>query len=55
MIAKTPKRDILVVQGDWNAKVDPDAYQHWAGTVERFGIGETSDRGWGLIEFAKNH
>ena len=25
--AKTPKKDILVVQGDWNAKVGPDTYQ----------------------------
>ena len=26
--AKTPKKDILVVQDDWNAKVGPNAYQH---------------------------
>ena len=43
IIAKTPKKDILVVQGDWNAKVSPGAYQHWAGTVGRFGIRETND------------
>ena len=55
IIAKTPKKDILVVPGDWNAKVGPDAHQHWAGTVGRFGIGETNDRGWRLIEFAKSH
>ena len=23
------KKDILVVQGDWNAKVGEDAYQNW--------------------------
>ena len=46
----TPKTDymhikhILVVQDDWNAKVGPDAYLHWAGTVGRFGIGETNGR-----------
>ena len=28
IIAETPKNDILVVQGDWNAKVGPDAHQH---------------------------
>ena len=33
IIAKTPKKHILVVQGDWYARVGPDAYQHWAGTV----------------------
>ena len=50
IIAKTPKKDILVVQGDWNAKVGPDAYQHWAGTAGRFGIGT-----WRLPEFAESH
>ena len=47
--------DILVFQGDWNANIDHDAYQHRAGTVERFGTGDTNDRGWGLREFTKNH
>ena len=28
VITKTPKKDILVVQCDWNAKVGPDAYKH---------------------------
>ena len=46
--AKTPKKDIFVVQGDWNAEVGPDAYQHWVWTVGRFGIGKTNDRGWRL-------
>ena len=53
--AKTPKKDLLVVQGDWNAEVGPDAYQHWAGTVGRFVIGRTNDRGWRLRELAKSH
>ena len=44
IIAKTPKKDTLVVHGDWIAKIGPDAYQHWAETVGRFGIGETNDR-----------
>ena len=39
ILAKTPRKGILVVQADWNAKAGPDAYQHWAGTVGRFGIG----------------
>ena len=55
IIAKTPKKDILLVQGNWNAKVDTNAYQHYAGTEGRFGIGETNDRGWRLREFAKSH
>ena len=55
VIAKAPKKDILVVQCDWNAKVGRHAYQHWAGTVGRFGIGQTNDRGWKLSEFADSH
>ena len=47
--------DIPVVQSDWNAKVDPYAYQHWAGTVRRFCIGKTNERGWRVLEFAKSH
>ena len=54
-IAKVPKKDILIVQGDWNAKVGPDAYQNWAGTAGRFGLGETNDRGLRLLEFARSH
>lgn len=54
-IKKIPKKDILVIQGDWNAKVGPDAYNQWAGTVGRFGAGETNDRGLRLLEFASRH
>ena len=48
-------KDVLVVQGDRNAKVGHDAYHHWEGTVGRFGIGEINDRGWRLLEFTKSH
>ena len=41
--------------GDWNAKVGPDAYQQWPGTVGKFGWGETNDRGMRLLEFAQSH
>ena len=54
-IMEVPKKDILIIQGDWNAKVGPDAYENWAGTVGRFGIGETSDRGLRLLDFARSH
>ena len=54
-ISKTPKKDIIIVQGDWNAQVGPDAHQQWAGTVGRFCIGETNDRGMRQLEFASSH
>ena len=31
VIDQTPKKDILVVQGDWNAKVGKDAFGNWQG------------------------
>ena len=54
IIKKTPKKDLLVITGDWNAKVGPHAHNQWAGTVGRFGLGETNDRGLRLLEFASS-
>ena len=28
IIAKVPMKDLLIIQGDWNAKVGTDAYQN---------------------------
>ena len=53
-VQKVPKKDILIVQGDFNAKIGPDAYDEWAGTVGRYGTGETNDRGLRLLEFASS-
>ena len=50
IIAKTPEKDIFVVQGVWNAKVGPDAYPYWDGTKGRFGVGEINDREWRFLE-----
>ena len=55
IIAQTPKKHMLAIQGDWNAKVCAHTYQHWAGTVGKSGIGEANDRGWRLLEFAKRY
>ena len=32
-IQKTSKKDILIVQGDWNSKIGTDCYDDWKGTV----------------------
>ena len=36
-IDQTPKKDILVVQGDWNAKVGKDAQADWGEVCGRVG------------------
>ena len=52
---KIPKKDIVIVQGDWNAKIGTDAYTIWKGTVGKFGTGVTNERGERLLEFAKRY
>ena len=54
-IQKAPKKDLLIIQGDFNAKIGEDAYENWAGTVGRYGTGKTNDRGLRLLEFASSH
>ena len=49
---QSPKKDILVVSGDWNAKVGEDAFKNWKGTCERYSNPETNERGLRLLEFA---
>ena len=44
--------DILVVQGDWNAKVGKDAYENWQGICGSFCTDDTNERGLRLLEFA---
>ena len=51
LVDQTPKQDILVVQGDWNAKVE-DAQEDWGEACGPFCNPETNDRGLSLLEFA---
>ena len=52
VIDRTPKKDILVVQGDWNAKVGKDACGNWQGICGPFCNDVTNERGLRLLEFA---
>ena len=54
-LKKVPKKDLIIIQGDFNAKIGPDAYEVWPCTVGRNGVGETNDRGLRLLEFASSH
>ena len=44
VIDQTPKKDILVVQGDWNAKVGKDVCENWQGICGPFCSDKTNDR-----------
>lgn len=52
-VANVAKKDIRIIQGDWNAKIGTDAQKDWTGTVGKFGVGVTNERGLRLLEFAK--
>ena len=52
VIDEVPKGDILIVQGDWNAKVGEDAQTHWPGTSGPSCNPRTNERGLRLLEFA---
>lgn len=53
VLDQTPKKDIIIVQGHWNAKVGEDAYPNWKDTCGPYGNSETNDRGLRLLEFAR--
>ena len=44
----TPKRDVLFIIGDWNAKVGS---QETPGVTGKFGLGMQNEAGQSLIEF----
>ena len=52
VLDKTPKKDILVVQGDWNAKIGEEAFKDWKGTCGHHCNSKSNDRGRRLLEFA---
>ena len=47
---KTPKRDMLLVLRDFNARVGNDV-DAWRGTIGRFGPGELNENGVKLLDF----
>ena len=49
---QTPKKDILVVQGDWNDKFGKDAQADWGNVCGHYCNVETYERGLRLLGFA---
>ncbi|KAI4585613.1 hypothetical protein MJG53_005847 [Ovis ammon polii x Ovis aries] len=52
LLELTPKKDVLLLIGDWNEKV---GNQETPGVTGKFGIGEWNEAGQRLIEFCQEH
>ena len=50
-IAKADKKDIIIITGDWNAKIGSDNTD-WKYVMGRYGYGDRNERGERLLEFA---
>ena len=48
----TPKKDVLFIIGDWNAKVGS---QETSGVTGKFGLGMWNEAGQSLIEFCQQN
>ena len=48
LIELTPKKDVLFIRGDWNAKIGS---QEIPGLTGKFGLGVQNEAGQRLIEF----
>ena len=53
-MATVYKKDILIIQGDWNVRVG-DVNKDWSNVVGKFALGKTNPRGIRLLEFAIKH
>jgi endonuclease/exonuclease/phosphatase family metal-dependent hydrolase len=53
-LAKSPKKDIVILAGDWNAKVGSDNTD-WKLVMGKYGFGDRNERGEHLLEFATAH
>ena len=52
LLELTPKRDVLLIIGDWNAKVGS---QETPGVTGKFGLGVRNEAGKRLIEFCQEN
>ena len=50
LLELTPKKDVLFIKGDWNAKV---GCQETPGVTGKFGLGMRNEVGQRLIEFCQ--
>jgi hypothetical protein len=53
-LSKTDKKDIIILTGDWNAKIGCDNTD-WKSVMGKYGYGDRNERGERLLEFATVH
>ena len=53
-MTETNKKDILIIQGDWNSIVG-NSNKEWNNAVGKFALGKTNSRDIRLLEFATKH
>ncbi|CAF4177383.1 unnamed protein product [Rotaria magnacalcarata] len=53
-LSRTSKKDLIIITGDWNAKVGSDN-TNWENTMGKYGYGDRNERGERLLEFAALH
>ena len=52
LLELTPKKDVLFITGDWNAKVGS---QETAGVIDKFGLGVQNEAMERLVEFCQEN
>ena len=52
LVELTPKKDVLFIKGDWNAKVGS---QETPGVTGKFGLGVQNEAGQRLIDFCQEN
>ena len=52
LLELTPKKDVLFITGDWNAKVES---QEITGVTGKFGLGVQNEAGQRLVEFCQEN
>jgi len=52
LLELTPKKDVFVIIGDWNAKVGS---QETSGVTGKFGLGVRNEEGQSLVEFCQEN
>ena len=53
-IDEVPSHDMMMILGDWNAKVGKN-WRAWHGALGKFGYGEENERGENLLNFCLNN